>query len=209
MSSANPHERDGRPTRQEWVRANFTQIFGVSAESLRAQGIDPRRYARDHRDQIRRFAADATPPGNPRRGTFGQWRTGRQRTHWRGPRLSGVWPSGSVRTGGSGWHRLDRGPGGVVRLAVSHRRLICRAACRRPLDTRDRRDHAGGPCAALFLAPQPACQTPSVGWSERRSLGPVSGGQGRMARRITSDPEPRSWTEEPGLCPRSEKVDHV
>jgi len=56
MSSANPHERDGRPTRQEWVRANFTQIFGVSAESLRAQGIDPRRYARDHRDKIRRFA---------------------------------------------------------------------------------------------------------------------------------------------------------
>ena len=36
--------------------ANFTQIFGVSAEDLMAQGINPRRYAREHRDQIRQFA---------------------------------------------------------------------------------------------------------------------------------------------------------
>lgn len=42
--------------RQQWVRANFTQIFGVSAEDLQARGIDPRRYAREHRDQIRQFA---------------------------------------------------------------------------------------------------------------------------------------------------------
>ena len=42
--------------RQAWVRANFTQIFGVSAEDLRAQGISPRQYAREHRDQIRQFA---------------------------------------------------------------------------------------------------------------------------------------------------------
>jgi len=42
--------------RQQWVRANFTQIFGVSAEDLLAQGINPRHYAREHRDQIRQFA---------------------------------------------------------------------------------------------------------------------------------------------------------
>ena len=42
--------------RREWVRANFTHIFGTSAEELQAQGIDPRRYARQHRDEIRQFA---------------------------------------------------------------------------------------------------------------------------------------------------------
>jgi hypothetical protein len=46
----------GQQDRQEWVRANFTQIFGTSAESLRARGISPRQYARDHRDNIRQFA---------------------------------------------------------------------------------------------------------------------------------------------------------
>jgi hypothetical protein len=53
---ASPHGGDGSPTRQEWVRANFTQIFGTSAADLQAQGIDPRQYARERRDQIRRFA---------------------------------------------------------------------------------------------------------------------------------------------------------
>jgi len=53
---AEPHGGDGSQTRQEWVRANFTQIFGTSAADLAAQGIDPRQYAREHRDQIRRFA---------------------------------------------------------------------------------------------------------------------------------------------------------
>jgi hypothetical protein len=42
--------------RREWVRANFAQIFGISAEDLRAQGISPRQYAWEHRDQIRQFA---------------------------------------------------------------------------------------------------------------------------------------------------------
>jgi hypothetical protein len=42
--------------RQEWIRANFAQIFGTSAEDLRAQGINPRQYAREHRDLIRQFA---------------------------------------------------------------------------------------------------------------------------------------------------------
>jgi hypothetical protein len=42
--------------RQAWVRANFTTIFGTSAEDLQSQGIDPRAYAAQHRDQIRKFA---------------------------------------------------------------------------------------------------------------------------------------------------------
>jgi hypothetical protein len=46
----------GPQDRQEWVRANFSQIFGTSAEDLQAQGINPRQYARDHRDKIRQFA---------------------------------------------------------------------------------------------------------------------------------------------------------
>ncbi len=46
----------GPQDRQEWIRANFAQIFGVSAEDLRAQGINPRQYAREHRDKIRQFA---------------------------------------------------------------------------------------------------------------------------------------------------------
>ena len=64
----------GAPTRQEWVRANFTQIFGTSAADLQARGIDPRQYAREHRDQIRQFAQmqrrqglavpDGRAPGN-------------------------------------------------------------------------------------------------------------------------------------------------
>src|SRR5580693_6922547 len=46
-----------RPSsRQEWIQANFTQIFGVSAENLWAQGINPRQYAKQHRDKIRQFA---------------------------------------------------------------------------------------------------------------------------------------------------------
>jgi hypothetical protein len=46
----------GPQDRQEWIRANFAQIFGISAEDLRAQGINPRQYAREHRDKIREFA---------------------------------------------------------------------------------------------------------------------------------------------------------
>jgi hypothetical protein len=54
--SADSQNSGGQHDRQEWVRANFTQIFGTSAEDLQAQGINPRHYARDHRDQIRQFA---------------------------------------------------------------------------------------------------------------------------------------------------------
>jgi hypothetical protein len=46
----------GQQDRQEWIRANFTQIFGTSAEDLQARGINPRQYAREHRDKIRQFA---------------------------------------------------------------------------------------------------------------------------------------------------------
>jgi hypothetical protein len=54
--SANRQNGGGPRDRQEWIRANFTQIFGISAETLHAQGVDPRQYARQHRDQIRQFA---------------------------------------------------------------------------------------------------------------------------------------------------------
>jgi len=63
--------------RQEWIRANFTQIFGTSIQNLQAQGIDPRQYAREHRSEIRQFAQQqrrqgiAVPAGRPS-GNFGQ-----------------------------------------------------------------------------------------------------------------------------------------
>ncbi len=54
--NANIQRSGGQQDRQEWVRANFTEIFGTSPEDLRAQGINPRQYAREHRDKIRQFA---------------------------------------------------------------------------------------------------------------------------------------------------------
>src|ERR1700683_40097 len=54
--SAERHGNGGEQRREEWVRANFTQIFGTSPAELQARGIDPRRYAREHRDEIRRYA---------------------------------------------------------------------------------------------------------------------------------------------------------
>ncbi len=50
------HDGGAHHDRQEWVRANFTQIFGTSVEDLQSQGIDPRQYAREHSEQIRQFA---------------------------------------------------------------------------------------------------------------------------------------------------------
>ena len=64
----------GQQDRQEWIRANFAQIFGTSAEDLRAQGINPRQYAKEHRDKIRQFAqmqrslGVAVPSGQASRG---------------------------------------------------------------------------------------------------------------------------------------------
>jgi hypothetical protein len=87
---ANPHGTGGPQSRRDWVRANFTQIFGTSPEQLRARGIDPRQYAREHRDQIRRFAQAqrrqgvAVPGGRPNdpgrqgnNGRGGGWSAGR------------------------------------------------------------------------------------------------------------------------------------
>jgi hypothetical protein len=53
--NANIESGGAQQSRQEWVRANFTQIFGTSAKDLQAQGINPRQYAREHRDRIRTF----------------------------------------------------------------------------------------------------------------------------------------------------------
>jgi hypothetical protein len=63
----------GEHSREEWVRANFTQIFGTSPQDLQSQGIDPRQYAREHRAEIRRFAQQQRSqgievPGGPRAG---------------------------------------------------------------------------------------------------------------------------------------------
>jgi hypothetical protein len=54
--NASIHGSGGQQDRQEWIRANFAEIFGTSAENLQAQGINPRQYAREHRDKIRQFA---------------------------------------------------------------------------------------------------------------------------------------------------------
>jgi hypothetical protein len=54
--NASIYGRGGQQDRQEWIRANFAQIFGISAEDLQAQGINPRQYAMEHRDKIREFA---------------------------------------------------------------------------------------------------------------------------------------------------------
>ena len=55
-SNASTQGSGGQEDRHEWVRANFTRIFGTSGEDLQAQGINPRQYAREHRDKIRQFA---------------------------------------------------------------------------------------------------------------------------------------------------------
>jgi hypothetical protein len=93
---ANPHGGGGSPTRQEWVRTNFTQIFGTSAADLQTQGVDPRRYAREHRDQIRRFAQAqrrqgiAVPGGNGPGGS-GRYGYGGGRRYGMGFRGGGAW----------------------------------------------------------------------------------------------------------------------
>jgi Flp pilus assembly protein TadB len=63
--NANLTDRAAQRARQQWVRANFTQMFDVPPEDLLAQGINPRRYAREHRDQIRRFAQMQRSQGIP------------------------------------------------------------------------------------------------------------------------------------------------
>lgn len=75
--NANPQNGGGQQNREEWVRANFTQIFGTSAEGLQTQGINPRQYATQHRDKIRQFARmqrsqGIAVPGGRRPGDRGQ-----------------------------------------------------------------------------------------------------------------------------------------
>jgi hypothetical protein len=89
-------------TRQEWVRANFAPIFGTSAADLQARGIDPRQYAREHRDQIRAFAqlqrrqGIAVPGGNGPGGNgpggrrYGYGRGGPYGTGFRGGAWIGI-----------------------------------------------------------------------------------------------------------------------
>jgi hypothetical protein len=114
----------GALTRQEWVRANFTQIFGTSAADLQARGTDPRQYARDHRDQIRRFAQmqrrhgiavpDARPSGaNPTAGGNGPYGNG---PYGYGPR-NGLANRG-YRYGGAGLGFRSRGGAWVGILLV-------------------------------------------------------------------------------------------
>ena len=105
-------------SRQAWVRANFTQIFGTSAGDLQSRRIDPREYARQHRDQIRAFAQTqrnlgiAVPPGgsaNARgssyNGPYGQGPS--RRGYGYGSRF------GLGRRGGGGWIGI-----GLVLFAV-------------------------------------------------------------------------------------------
>ena len=63
--NANIQGSGGQQDRMEWVGANFTQIFGTSAKDLQAQGINPRQYAREHRDKIRQFAQMQRSQGMP------------------------------------------------------------------------------------------------------------------------------------------------
>ena len=91
----------GQQTREAWVRANFTQIFGTSAEELHARGVNPRRYAVEHRQEIRQFAQQqrsrgiAVPSGRP--GANGGMPAGQGRWNGGGGRF------GMGRRGGSAW----------------------------------------------------------------------------------------------------------
>ena len=107
---ANMAGRRGQRDRQEWVRANFDQIFGTSVEDLQAQGIDPRQYAREHRDKIRQFAqiqrsqGIVVPSGRP----TGGGRPGPREPDAGGPnsrgyRHGGDRPVGMGMRGGSAW----------------------------------------------------------------------------------------------------------
>ena len=94
---ANMPDTGGQQDRQQWVRANFEEIFGTTAQDLQARGINPRQYAREHRDQIRQFAqmqrsrGIAVPSGRPNGG-------GRRRPS--GPDSGGPTNRGYGRGGG-------------------------------------------------------------------------------------------------------------
>lgn len=106
----NMQNSGGQHDRQEWVRANFTQIFGTSIEDLRAHGINPRQYAKEHRGEIRQFAqmqrsqGIAVPSGRPAggRGPGNSGANAGQPTN-RGYRYGGGRRFGMGMRGGTGW----------------------------------------------------------------------------------------------------------
>jgi hypothetical protein len=107
---ANNQRRGGQLDRQDWVRANFTQIFGTSAKDLQAQGINPRQYAREHREKIRRFAQMQRSQGIavPSGRASGDRRPGNSGPNARGPINRGYGYGGGGRfgmgmRGGSAW----------------------------------------------------------------------------------------------------------
>jgi len=111
--NGNIQNSGGQQDRQEWVRANFAQIFGISAEDLQAQGINPRQYAREHRDEIRQFAqmqrsqGIAVPSGRPSSGP----RPGNS-----GPNAGG--PNNRAYGYGGGGGRYGFGRGGAAWIGV-------------------------------------------------------------------------------------------
>jgi hypothetical protein len=109
-ANGNIQSGGGQQDRQEWVRANFTQIFDTSAKDLQARGINPRQYAREHRDKIREFAqmqrsrGIAVPSG---RGSGGR-RAGNSEPNAGGPTNRGYGYGGGGRfgmgmRGGTAW----------------------------------------------------------------------------------------------------------
>lgn len=107
---ANIPDGGGQRDRQEWVRANFEEIFGTSVQDLQARGINPRQYAREHRDKIRQFAqmqrsqGIAVPSGRPDGGGQpGQSGPDAGRRTSRGYGYGGGGPFGMGMRGGSAW----------------------------------------------------------------------------------------------------------
>jgi hypothetical protein len=107
--NANIQGSGGQQDRMEWVRANFTQIFGTSAKDLQAQGINPRQYAREHRDKIRQFAqmqrsqGIAVPSGRASGGRPGYGGPNAGRPAYRGYGYGGSGRFGMGVRGGTAW----------------------------------------------------------------------------------------------------------
>jgi hypothetical protein len=107
--NANIQGSGGQQDRMEWVGANFTQIFGTSAKDLQAQGINPRQYAREHRDKIRQFAqmqrsqGIPVPSGRAFGGRPGYGGPNAGRPAYRGYRYDGSGRFGMGVRGGTAW----------------------------------------------------------------------------------------------------------
>jgi hypothetical protein len=106
--NANKQSTGGRQDRQEWVRANFTEIFGTSATDLQAQGVNPHQYAREHRNEIRQFAQMQRSQGMVVPSGRAGGRPGNHGPTTDGPPLRGYGYGGAGRfglgmRGGSAW----------------------------------------------------------------------------------------------------------